>query len=67
MFILKFCFAATLEMMSVAPGEIVLRGEVSNRYIGMDSHGNLLTYVSINDVTDSVVLTRILSVSHTRT
>ena len=43
-------------MISVAPGEIVLRGEVSNRYIGMDSHGNLLTYVSINDVTaeDSV-------------
>ena len=39
-------------MASVAPGEIVLRGEVSNRYVGMDSHGNLLTYVSINDVID---------------
>lgn len=39
-------------MISVAPGEIVLRGEVSNRYIGMDSNGNLLTYVSINDVSD---------------
>ena len=39
-------------MISVAPGEIVLRGEESNRYVGMDSHGNLLTYVSINDVID---------------
>jgi len=37
----------TLEMISVAPGEIVLRGEVSNRYIGMDSKGNLLTYSSL--------------------
>ncbi|KAL9961482.1 hypothetical protein ACROYT_G030429 [Oculina patagonica] len=37
----------TLEMISVAPGEIVLRGEVSNRYIGMDSNGNLLTYSSL--------------------
>lgn len=37
-------------MISVAPGEIVLRGEVSNRYIGMDSNGNLLTYVSIWNV-----------------
>lgn len=39
-------------MASVAPGEIVLRGEESNRFIGMDSDGNLLTYVSINDVSD---------------
>ena len=38
-------------MIFVAPGEIVLR-EVSNRYVGMDSHGNLLTYVSVNDVND---------------
>jgi len=36
-----------LEITSVAPGEIVLRGEVSNRYIGMDIHGNLLTYSSL--------------------
>ena len=32
--------------MSVAPGEIVLRGESANRYIGMDSNGNLIAYVS---------------------
>lgn len=37
----------TLEMASVAPGEIVLRGEESNRFIGMDSDGNLLTYSSL--------------------
>ena len=34
-------------MMSVAPGEIVLRGESANRYIGMDNNGNLIAYVSI--------------------
>ena len=39
-------------MTSVAPGEIVLRGKESNRYIGMNSDGNLLTYVSINDGND---------------
>ena len=39
-------------MTSVAPGEIVLRGEESNRYIGMDSHGNLLTYVGVKNITD---------------
>ena len=33
-------------MMSVAPGEIVLRGELANRYIGMDNNGNLIAYVS---------------------
>ena len=33
-------------MMSVAPGEIVLRGESANRYIGMDNNGNLIAYVS---------------------
>ena len=35
-------------MMSVGQGEIVLRGEAANRYIGMDSDGNLGTYVSDN-------------------
>ena len=39
-------------MIFVAPGEIVLRGKVSNKYIGMDSKGNLLTYVSMKDVKD---------------
>lgn len=36
-----------LEMMSVAPGEIVLRGESANRYIGMDNNGNLIAYNSL--------------------
>lgn len=35
-------------MASVAPGEVVIRGEVSNKYIGMDSNGNIVTYVSRN-------------------
>ena len=35
-------------MMSVGQGEIVLRGEAANKYIGMDSDGNLGTYVSDN-------------------
>ena len=41
-------------MASVAPGEIMLRGEVSNRYVAVDSHGNLITYmyVSVSDVND---------------
>ena len=33
-------------MISVAPGEIVFRGQSANRYIGMDSDGNLFTHVS---------------------
>lgn len=43
-----YWFSAVLEMISVGQGEIVLRGEAANRYIGMDSHGNLGTYVSDN-------------------
>ena len=42
----NFSILAILEMMSVAPGEIVLRGESANRYIGMDNNGNLIGYVS---------------------
>ncbi|XP_068737713.1 fibroblast growth factor 2-like [Montipora capricornis] len=36
-----------LEMISVGPGEIVLRGESANRYIGMSPDGDLLTYNSL--------------------
>ncbi|XP_022808940.1 fibroblast growth factor 1-like [Stylophora pistillata] len=35
------------QMASVAPGEVVFRGEVSNKYIGMDSNGNIVTYNSL--------------------
>nr|XP_058949166.1 fibroblast growth factor 1-like [Pocillopora verrucosa] len=37
----------TLQMASVGPGEVVIRGEVSNKYIGMDSNGNIVTYNSL--------------------
>jgi len=39
----------TLEMISVAPGEIVFRGQSANRYIGMDSDGNLFTHSSLSE------------------
>ena len=40
-------FSAALEMISVAQEGTVFRGKSANKYIGMDSDGNLLTYVSI--------------------
>ena len=49
---------ATLEIISVADGGTAIRGEASNRYIGMADDGKLATRVSIKCSRNSICFGR---------